>query len=220
AHVAGTLSLDDAARVICRRSALVRRIQGRGTMAVVELPLDEARAAIAGLEDQLAIAASNSPTSTVLSGDTAAIETVVKTLTERDVFCRQVKVDFASHSPQVDELRADLLAELSVVRPRESAVPIHSTVTGRPTDGREFTADYWADNLREPVLFAAVLGDLLQRAPTLVIEISPHPILLSAVEQCARHAGSTVAAPPSLPSLRRDEDERAVLLGTLGALWT
>ncbi|SCL23262.1 Acyl transferase domain-containing protein [Micromonospora pallida] len=217
AHVAGTLSLDDAARVICRRSALVRRIRGRGTMAVVELPLDEARAAIAGLEDQLAIAVSNSPTSTVLSGDTTAIETVLKTLTEQDVFCRQVKVDFASHSPQVDELRDDLLADLRDVRPRASTVPIHSTVTGRPTDGREFTADYWADNLREPVLFATVLGELLASAPTAVIEISPHPILLPSVEQCARHADRPVVA---LPSLRRDEDERAVLLGTLGALWT
>ncbi|WP_416904850.1 beta-ketoacyl synthase N-terminal-like domain-containing protein [Micromonospora echinospora] len=217
AHVAGTLSLDDAARVISRRSWLVRRIRGRGTMAVVELPLDEARAAIAGLEDQLAIAVSNSPTSTVLSGDTTAVETVLKTLTERDVFCRQVKVDFASHSPQVDELRDDLLAELRDVRPRESTVPIHSTVTGRPTDGREFTADYWADNLREPVLFATVLGQLLESAPTAVIEISPHPILLPSVEQCARHADRPVVA---LPSLRRDEDERSVLLGTLGALWT
>ncbi|MEO3777225.1 beta-ketoacyl synthase N-terminal-like domain-containing protein [Micromonospora sp. B11E3] len=217
AHVAGTLSLDDAARVICRRSALVRRIRGRGTMAVVELPLDEARAAIAGLEDQLAIAVSNSPTTTVLSGDTTAIETVLKTLADRDVFCRQVKVDFASHSPQVDELRADLLAELRDVRPRESTVPIHSTVTGRPTDGREFTADYWADNLREPVLFSTAVGQLVEAAPTLVIEISPHPILLSSVEQCARHAGTTVVA---LPSLRRDEEERGVLLGTLGALWT
>ncbi|MFE0593070.1 beta-ketoacyl synthase N-terminal-like domain-containing protein [Micromonospora echinospora] len=217
AHVAGTLSLDDAARVICRRSWLVRRIRGRGTMAVVELPLHEARAAIAGLEDQLAIAVSNSPTSTVLSGDTTAIETVLKTLTERDVFCRQVKVDFASHSPQVDELRDDLLAELRDVRPRESTVPIHSTVTGRPTDGREFTADYWADNLREPVLFSTVLGQLLESAPTAVIEISPHPILLPSVEQCARHADRPVVA---LPSLRRNEDERSVLLGTLGALWT
>ncbi|WBB80650.1 beta-ketoacyl synthase N-terminal-like domain-containing protein [Micromonospora sp. WMMD882] len=217
AHVAGALDLADAARVICRRSALVRRIRGRGTMAVVELPLAEARAAIAGLEDQLAIAVSNSPTSTVLSGDTTAIETVLKTLTERDVFCRQVRVDFASHSPQVDELRDDLLAELRTVTPRAATVPFHSTVTGRPTDGRELTAAYWADNLREPVLFATVLGDLVTSAPTQVVEISPHPILLPSVEQCARHAGVAVAA---LPSLRRDEDERAVLLGTLGALWT
>ncbi|HET8662412.1 MAG TPA: beta-ketoacyl synthase N-terminal-like domain-containing protein [Micromonosporaceae bacterium] len=217
ACVAGALSLDDAAAVICRRSRLVRRIQGQGTMAVVELPLDEARAAIAGYEDQLAVAVSNSPTSTVLSGGTGAIEAVLAALGERDVFCRRVNVEFASHSPQVDVLHDDLLEALREVRPREAAVPIYSTVTGQPVDGRELTAGYWARNLREPVLFSTAVRQLVEAGHTLFIEISPHPILLPAVEQGAQHIDTPVVA---LPSLRRDEDERSVLLGTYGRLYT
>jgi acyl transferase domain-containing protein len=42
AHVAGALSLEDATRVICRRSRLLRGISGRGAMAVVELSVEEA----------------------------------------------------------------------------------------------------------------------------------------------------------------------------------
>src|SRR6185295_7788722 len=56
AHIAGVLSLDDAARIIARRSQLLRTISGRGAMAVIELPLAEARRALAGREDRLAIA--------------------------------------------------------------------------------------------------------------------------------------------------------------------
>ena len=69
AYAAGSLSLDDAARVICVRSRLLRSISGRGAMAVVDLDDVDAGAAIAGFEDRLSIAVRNSRTSTVLSGD-------------------------------------------------------------------------------------------------------------------------------------------------------
>jgi acyl transferase domain-containing protein len=68
AHVAGALSLADAARVVCRRSSLIRRVRGQGSMAVVELGLAQARAAITGYEDRLAIAVSNRPRSWRSSG--------------------------------------------------------------------------------------------------------------------------------------------------------
>ena len=73
AYVAGCLSLEDAARVICARSRIVKRAKGHGAMAVVELSLGEARREIAGKEEKLSIAVSGSPTSTVLSGDVAAL---------------------------------------------------------------------------------------------------------------------------------------------------
>ena len=77
AHVAGILSLEDAARIICLRSALLKRVSGQGAMAVVGLPLADAELAILGYEDRLAAAVSNSPTATVLSGETAALEEVL-----------------------------------------------------------------------------------------------------------------------------------------------
>ena len=78
-------------------------------MAVVELSRDDASRALEGFEDRLSVAVSNSPRSTVLSGDPAALDDVMARLTARGVFCKLVKVDVASHSPQVDPLRDDLL---------------------------------------------------------------------------------------------------------------
>jgi acyl transferase domain-containing protein len=136
AHVAGALTLDDAATIICRRSRLLKTISGRGAMAVVGLSIGEAREALIGYEDRLSIAVSNSPKSTVLSGDAAALNAVLSDLDERGVFCRPVNVEVASHSPQVDCLHESLLSALASVRFQPGTIPMHSTVTGALFRGR------------------------------------------------------------------------------------
>ncbi|HEU4597695.1 MAG TPA: type I polyketide synthase [Pyrinomonadaceae bacterium] len=216
AHVAGALSLEDAVKVICRRSRLLKRRSGMGAMAAVELSLEETRAALAGYEGRLSIAVSNSPISTVVAGETAALEELLHTLQERGVFCRQVKVDIASHSPQMEPLREDLLEALGDVRPQPPALPIYSTVTGEFSRELRFDAEYWWRNLREPVLFSDTVLRLLESGHQTFLELSPHPIVLSSIQQGMHHAGSDGTV---LPSLRREEDERSVLLTSLGRLY-
>ncbi len=217
AHVAGALSLEDAARVICRRSRLLRRVSGRGAMMLIELPMERAAEVIAGREDRVSIAVSNGPESTVLSGEPDALAEIAGHLEAEGVFCRRVKVDVASHSPQMEPLREDLLAALAAVAPRAGSVPILSTVTGEAVDGSGFDAAYWVRNLRQPVLFGAAVERLLRDGHGVFVEISAHPLLLPAVEQNLRRHG--VEGGQGLPSLRREEGERGALLGSLGQLW-
>ncbi|HET7505759.1 MAG TPA: amino acid adenylation domain-containing protein [Kofleriaceae bacterium] len=216
AHIAGALSLDDAACVIARRSRLLRTISGRGAMAVVELPLAEAQRALARREDRLAIAASNGPTTTVVSGDPAALAALLDELTRREVFCRPVNVDVASHSPQVDALRPELHAALAGLAPRSAVIPFHSTVTGALADGRELDATYWESNLRRPVLFAPVIDRLVAQGHDLFIELSPHPVLGGSLQQILRGRGDGGAV---LASMRRDRPGRDGVLAALGALY-
>ena len=220
AHVAGVLSLDDAALILCRRSQLMRRVSGRGAMALVELTLPEAEQALRGYEARLSIAASNGPRSTVLSGDAAALDEVLATLQERGTFCRRVKVDVASHSPEVEGLLGELVEALAGIRPERARVPMLSTVTGQRVEGPELGPEYWARNLREPVRFAAGVQALGAGERTTFVEVSPHPILLPSIEDGLAAAGAVGGGRVLLPSLRRDEDERRVLLGSLGALYT
>ncbi len=102
AAVAGILDLEDAARIICRRSKLLLRVRGLGAMALVELTREAAEQAIAGHETMLGVAVTNGPRSTVLSGDPAALDQVLAQLERNGVFARRVKVDVASHSPQME----------------------------------------------------------------------------------------------------------------------
>ncbi|XXY19860.1 beta-ketoacyl synthase N-terminal-like domain-containing protein [Sorangium sp. So ce216] len=217
AHVAGALTLEDACRVICRRSQLLRRASGKGGMAVVGLPMDQAEAALGSHRDRVSIAVSNSPTSTVLSGDRDALESLMDMFRQKNVFCRPVKVDVASHSPQMDPLREDLLLALADLGPQRAAVPIVSTVTGEVCDGAMFDGAYWVRNLREPVLFSQAIQQLLQERGAIIIEMSPHPILLSAIEQGMQHVKKEGLA---LPSMRRDESAATVMRESLGALYT
>jgi acyl transferase domain-containing protein/NADPH:quinone reductase-like Zn-dependent oxidoreductase/NAD(P)-dependent dehydrogenase (short-subunit alcohol dehydrogenase family)/acyl carrier protein len=216
ACVAGILSLRDAAHVICRRSALLLRVAGKGAMAVVELTREEAEEAIAGEEGKVSVAACNSQRSTVLAGDPETLDRIVSGLESRDVFCRWVRVDVASHSPQMDVLQDDLLLQLSDVKPQMGSVPLYSTVRASLWDGVHMDGAYWVDNLRSPVLFADACGDLVRQGFNTFVEISPHPILLPFLEQTATQAGADVVA---VGSLRREEPETATALMSLGRLF-
>ena len=217
AYVAGALTLEDAALIVCTRSRLARRTVGQGAMAAVELSLEDARRAMAGREDRVSIAVSTSPTSTILSGDPAALAEILEQLRTRDVFCRMVKVDFASHSPQMDPLREELLRALEEIQPRLAAIPLYSTVLNAIADGAELDALYWARNLREPVLFSAALQRLLADGYDTFVEISAHPILLSGIQQGLQYAG---VAGTVLASLRRDEDGYIAMLRSLSGLYS
>jgi phthiocerol/phenolphthiocerol synthesis type-I polyketide synthase C len=216
AHVAGILSLRDAARIVCRRSALLRRLSGRGGMVMVELSIDEAHRRIAGSEQRVSVAVSNSPRSTVLSGDVTALETLVAALEHDGVYCRWVNVDVASHSPQVDTLRAELIDALQALEPQTANLPFYSTVTGLDAEGRDLDAGYWVRNLRQPVLFAGTVERLARDGHDIFVEVGPHPILGPALDDTLRGMGQEAVI---LPSLRREEPERGTLLRTLGALY-
>jgi acyl transferase domain-containing protein/NADPH:quinone reductase-like Zn-dependent oxidoreductase/acyl carrier protein len=215
AYVAGALSLEHAAQIVCRRSALLRRTSGKGAMAVVDLSFDEARAVLRGHDDRLSVAVSNSPRSTVISGDPRALDTLISALETREVFCRRVKVDVASHSPQMDPLRADLFAALEGVEAHRASIAFHSTVEARRLDGRELEASYWVRNLREPVLFAPAVQQLITTGYDTFIEMSAHPLLLGAVQEMLLDANAEGSA---IASGRRDEDEPSVIFSSLAAL--
>jgi acyl transferase domain-containing protein len=219
AYVAGALTLAESAAVICQRSVLARTTAGNGAMASVELPADEARREIEGCEDLVSIGAINGPNSTILSGDPAALQAILDRLDAREVFCRKVKVDFASHSPQMEPLAGPLAERLAHLRPRAGEVPFYSTVLGEVVEGERLDAGYWARNLREPVRFGPAVADLVERGPVVFVELSPHPVLLNAVREYLGEPGTpSQKAAFAVPSTRRDEPELATLLDGVGAL--
>lgn len=222
AHVAGALSLSDAIRVIFHRSHLLQQeaqqAVGKGAMASVEMPLEEAKQALVGYEDRLSIAVNNSPTSVVLSGDAEALANVVESLRQREIFCRVFDTLGAGHSPQVTPLQSKLVQALKGIQPQAASIPIFSTVTGLALHGREFDAAYWGRNIRESVLFADALNQLAADGYNTFLELSPYPPILSpAISQCLRYRGQKGLV---LPTLRRKADDYTHNMGSLGALYT
>jgi acyl transferase domain-containing protein/aryl carrier-like protein len=215
AHVAGALTLDAAARVICTRARLLKTVAGRGAMAVVGLSLREADDLLDGLRDRLSAAVSNGPTSTVISGEPEALAGVVEQLRARDVFCQALRSDAAGHSPQMDGIKEELRQALRGLAPQPSAIPFYSTVTAAPLDGSSLGADYWPRNLRELVRFHDATDQLIRDGYDTFIEVGSHALLQFAIEQnLARHRSAGLY----VGSLRRERDERTTMLQALGAL--
>lgn len=217
AHVAGALSLEDACLIICHRSKLMRSLGGRGaTMALVELSVEEAEEAIRPWSGKLWLGGLNAPRSQVLSGAPEALQEAVAALGQRGVFTRWVKMDVPSHTPLVEVISRELEGRVARISPRAAQVPVCSTVTGEFLDGTKLDAAHWGNNLRLPVRFEAATRRLLASEHSVFIEVSPHPVLLPAVEQTL---GAADAEGVVLASLRRGEDERHTMLSSLGALY-
>ncbi|UED87413.1 type I polyketide synthase [Streptomyces profundus] len=201
AHVAGALSLRDAARVVVRRSAAITKLAGRGAMASIGVSRDAVAQRIAAWEGRLSLAAVNGPNSTVVAGDPEALEALVAACEADGVRARRIAVDYASHSPQIEEIEDDLRRQLADVEPTESPVLFCSTVTGEPLDTAGLDADYWYRNLRRPVEFQAAVDHLLAAGYGSFVEVSSHPVLsLGLTETVERAEASAVV----LPTLKRD----------------
>src|SRR5439155_26587269 len=117
--VAGTLSLEDAAKVIARRSRLVSRTSGKGRMALVELSAAKVARELSCWPG-VSIASHHGPESVLVSGDAGGVIELVHSLESRGVFGRLVDVDYASHSAHMDELLDELVSSLDSVRGRRA----------------------------------------------------------------------------------------------------
>jgi polyketide synthase 5 len=195
AVVAGALSLQDGARVICRRSRLMSTIAGAGAMASVELPAQHVLSELMarGVND-VVVAVVASPQSTVIGGATQSVRDLVTTWTERDVMAREVAVDIASHSPQVDPILDKLTEILADIGPMTPEVPYYSATQFDPREEPVCDARYWADNLRHTVRFAAAVQAALEDGYRVFAELAPHPLLTHSVEQTAASLDMTIAA--------------------------
>jgi acyl transferase domain-containing protein/NADPH:quinone reductase-like Zn-dependent oxidoreductase/NAD(P)-dependent dehydrogenase (short-subunit alcohol dehydrogenase family)/SAM-dependent methyltransferase/acyl carrier protein len=216
AHVAGALSLDDAVRVIFHRGRCMDFAGAKGKMLAVGLAMEEAEKAVQGCRDRVSIAAVNSPSSITLSGDPDALERVNDSLSGREVFSRFLRVQYAFHSAQMDPLRKELLESLADLENRPPGLLMISTVTGKPVEGRMLNEDYWWRNVREKVRFAEAMDYLIQEGHDVLLEVSPHPVLAGSISECLAYRGRKGTV---LASLRREEEESAVILGSLGALY-
>ncbi|MGQ4375226.1 SDR family NAD(P)-dependent oxidoreductase [Streptomyces sp. SAS_267] len=216
AYSAGALTLDDAVSVVTGRARAVAPLVGQGGMLALELPRTETEKLLALHPGRLFVAAVNSAHSTAVSGDTAALAELRGHLEERGIPVRRLSTPFASHTPLMDPVRADLMDRLSGIRGTRTATPLYSTVSAEPVPGDRLDAEHWYANLGRPVRFADTIRRMLEDGYRYFVELSPHPSLTASVEAVAAEAGIDAVA---VGSLSRGRDGRGVLLGRVGELY-
>ncbi|MBZ4320425.1 type I polyketide synthase [Streptomyces huiliensis] len=208
AYCAGVLDREGACAVIAARSRCQAATAGSGRMAAVGL--DEAAAAerLARAHGRLVIAGVNSDRDVTVAGDAEALAALGRELAERQVFFRDLGLDYAFHSPAMDGLSPALEAALAGVAPRPGNLPLVSSVTGRVLPGTAAGADYWWRNVREPVRFADSAGTLLDHGCDALVEIGPHPVLAGYLRRTAAGRARRAEVVPTLS--RSDGDPGAL----------
>ena len=212
ACLAGVFSLEDALRLVAARGEIIGRLP-RGAMLAVSLA---ARDAESLLNEQLSLAAVNSPSLCVLSGTIEAIEELEHRLTSEGVICRRIHTSHAFHSQMMEPAVAEFTALVRSIELRTPQIPYLSNVTGKwITEAESQDPSYWARHLREPVQFSAGVAELLNDPAIVLLEVGPGQTLGTlAAQQSADRVALASLRPP-----KGQNSETEFLLKTVGRLW-
>ncbi|CAF1195338.1 unnamed protein product [Adineta steineri] len=237
AFVAGRLTLQEAVRIVYHRSRLQNRnTRQGGRMLAVSMSEEEVQnKLLKGIEHLVCIAVVNSPRSVTLSGDEKIIDELQQTLSTfyPNVFKARLRIENAFHSYQMDrfDIEKEMLSSLSDIQglPLKNSEQVfnlkcaeanlYSSVTGNKlSDQIPVDAHYWWSNVRQCVRFRDAVASIQQHdAPTVFLELSPHPVLATSIGECYQ---STNSQPLILPTLKRKENEQITLLTSLAQLTT
>ncbi len=190
AWAAGALTLEQAVQVIYHRSALQGKTKGMGQMSAVALGFEAAQALLAetGFQEFIALAGVNSSRGVTIAGDIVPLALFEAELAKRIIGYKRLDLDYAFHSPAMDGIKAGIHQSLGAIRPGEAQVTFVSTVTGTAVSGDTLTADYWWQNIRKPVLFANAIKRIQQDGIRVFVEIGPHAILRSYINDSLKEA--------------------------------
>ncbi|GAA5202315.1 hypothetical protein GCM10023322_84090 [Rugosimonospora acidiphila] len=211
AHVAGVLTLPDAAALVGARATLMDALPPGGVMIAVGVSESEARAAMPD-DGSVSVAAVNGPTSIVLSGDEGPTEAVAGALAAAGARIRRLTVSHAFHSERMASMLddfGDALAGLSFHSPR---IPMVSAVTGRFEPDAVRDPGYWVNQVRATVRFADAVRSLDEAGAATYLEVGPDAVLSAMVRETLGADTRAVAA------LRRDRPDEAATTAALAAL--
>ena len=217
AYAAGALSLEQACRVIAHRSAVQGKTAGMGKMMAVGLSAAKTAELIAPYGAAVTLAAFNSQNSVTLAGDEEVLSLIGAQLERDGTFNRLLPLDYAFHSRVMDGVKGELLERLSGLSPSAGTLRFVSTVTGGALAGSELDAQYWWENIREPVRFGDAIDGLIKDGVHAFLEIGPHAVLTFYIRDCLRDAGVAGAA---LATLRRQEPEAEALRMAVAQCYT
>ncbi|QBS39351.1 type I polyketide synthase [Nocardia sp. CS682] len=206
AHIAGVLTLADAATLITARGRLMQSLPEGGAMVAVAAAEADVLPYLDNHRDTVGIAAVNGAESVVLSGDRTVLTGIVDRLAGHRA--KWLRVSHAFHSPLMDPILdqfRDTLASLTFSPP---VLPVVSTVTGKPVDAATLTdPEHWIRHARNTVRFADAITTI---AAGTYLEIGPEPSLI---------AHLPAGAVPSL-SVRTGRSEPHALTAALAHLIT
>ncbi|WP_442818059.1 type I polyketide synthase [Streptomyces sp. NBC_01224] len=211
AHVAGVLSLEDAATLVAARGRLMQALPAGGAM--VSLQAAEAEV-LPLLTAGVSIAALNGPRSTVVSGDEADVLVIAEHFETQGRKTKRLRVSHAFHSPHMDDMLADFRKIAEGLTFQEPTLAVVSDVTGTVLSADEIRdPEYWVRHVRGTVRFLDGVRTLQDQGVTAFLELGPDGVLSAMAQDCATDGDAVF-----VPALRSDRPEPRTLLSALAGL--
>lgn len=225
AVTAGCMEFSTALEFVVARSNAMRpeRTNG-GLMAAIRAPADPIKKRISalGISDLVTIAAYNSDTQHVVSGEEQAVRTLVDDLAKKSIKGTVLSVNQGFHSHCIEPSLAPIRQYMENNAEDISAPTISyfSSVEGRAIKtGEVLDASYWVKQARHPVRFADAARAMLNEGnATVVIDVGPQNV----IAHLLKDASTRSPKPPSITSLcdRPSTNTLNPLMQTMATLYT
>ena len=195
-HAAGSVSFEDALRLVKRRGELMQaaaRATASGMVCVIGLEPEKVQALCGQAADGevLQPANYNCPGQIVVSGSKAACERVVKRVEEAEGRAIPLPVAGAFHSPLMQSA-ADGLTEMLERTPFETpSVPVVANVNCQNHTDAGTIRPWLTQQLTQPVLWQASIERLLEEGVERFIEIGPGRVLIGLMRKISRRTPVT-----------------------------
>ena len=216
AHVAGVLSLPDAAALVAARARLLDRLPADGAMLAIQVSEDELAPVLAEHVDQVGLAAVNGPEAVVISGEEHLALSIACRFEALGRSSRRLETAQAFHSPQVAAIAAEFreVAEgLAFAPPR---IPLVSSLTGALATAEELGgAEHWVRQVQGTVRFHDALQELARLGASTFLELGPDGVLTALAQDSLPEVADGLP-PVVLPVLRRGRPEADTVAAALG----
>ncbi|MGW2892502.1 amino acid adenylation domain-containing protein [Streptomyces griseoruber] len=215
ACAAGVFSLEDGVGLVGTRGRLLQTVEP-GAMLAVRRPEQEV---LPLMPDTVTVAAVNGPGQVTVSGREADIDLFAKTLTDRRIDFRKLRISGAGHSPLVESILDEFHATVAGIRLAEPTVAVVSDMTGtwvRP--GQLTDPSYWTAHMRRAVRFGDAVSTLLEDPDRILLEVGPGMTLTTLSRQHPELTEHQLVI-QSQPHPTDPSSSLAVALEALGRLW-
>jgi mycoketide-CoA synthase len=206
AHVAGVLSLENAAVLVVARGRFMQALPAGGAMFAVQATEEEVRPL---LGESVGIAAVNGPTSVVISGSEEAVIAVADHFRADGRRVHRLAVSHAFHSPLMDPMIDEFGTVASGFAVGRPSIPIVSNLSGQQAGDDFASAAYWKRHVREPVRFADSVRFVHAAGASRFLEVGPNSGLTAVIEESLPNGEQAPVL--TMTALRKDRPEPATL---------
>nr|WP_053914808.1 type I polyketide synthase [Streptomyces sp. TP-A0875] len=212
AHVAGVLSLGDAAELVAARGRLMQGLPAGGVMVAVSASEDEV---VPLLGAGVGLAAVNGPSSVVVSGVADGVLAVAEHFAGLGRRTKRLNVSHAFHSPLMEPMLEEFRKVAEGLSYTAPSMRVVSHVTGAEATAEQLTSPgYWVRHVREAVRFADGIAHLSGQGVTRFVELGPDAVLTALTEAAVPEASDLL----TVPVLRNGRPEVPTLLAALARL--